>query len=263
MKSIQRSIKFAVLLFIISILTSCAVKFKTIRPGNVGVKTTFGKIHDEALDPGLKVYFFGTRMYRIDTRIIDFGTKQNAIAKDGVELIPKVSVFYSINPDKVSQLISEYNRSRVSLRVFPRDFRSIVQAKVHDAMAKVISESNSFEEVNQNRSLLAQEITDKTNELITNDYFIIHSVLVNEIDMSREVRQHITHRAVIQQEMTNIEYEIALRQRQIELAKIEAEAEKAGYEIIQPTLSPEVLRKAEIDALREAGKNSSSIIIRD
>ena len=93
---------------LITSTTSCLVKFKTIKEGEVDIKRSLGKIQEKTLDQGFRLYFVGTKIIKLDTKIKSIKIAQDARTKDDVLLIPNVELMIRINPDKAAQILNTY-----------------------------------------------------------------------------------------------------------------------------------------------------------
>jgi regulator of protease activity HflC (stomatin/prohibitin superfamily) len=262
-------------LFIILIIspllyaTSCIVNFKSVKTGQVGVKSRFGKLKPKIIEPGIKTYFAGTKIYRVDV-----GDRQETKVdqltrtKDGVKLTIFTSVTFHLNPEKAFELIQRNNYKR--LDISPWSYTGEVSNWAKDAISNVVSQTSSFQENNMNRKQLALKIKEALQDNVLDSVLIIDQVLVNGIKMNEELVEELNKQAVLTKQLSNVDLEIDLRRRQVELSKIKGQNEAEFNKAIQQTLTPEIFQKEELniegkkaDANNNLNKNANTIIIRE
>ena len=91
-------------LILAGLLSSCAI----IRPGEVGVRSTFGKLKGPVKTEGMIVYnAFATRVIKIPTRTINRELKINLPSKEGLTIQSEISILYHIKGEKAKELIQE------------------------------------------------------------------------------------------------------------------------------------------------------------
>lgn len=85
-----------------SLFTSCAI----IRPGEVGVRSSFGKLKGEVKTSGMIVYnAFATKVIKIPTRTINRELNINLPSKEGLTIQSDISILYHIKGEKAKELI--------------------------------------------------------------------------------------------------------------------------------------------------------------
>jgi prohibitin 1 len=266
MKEIKK-IKTALTLIMMSALmlftaSSCVLKVKKVNYGSVGIKQKFGKLDNKVLQPGLKVYSFGTKLIRVDTRAQMFNAQnQLSRALDGIQLTPELNVYISINEQKVPELLKSYHRTR-NLKVSVSTFKYLINPVIEESIAKVVSQSTSFEEVNSNREQFAQKVLLEIKQKL-GDYFIVDKTVLAALDMSAETAAVMTERATLRQQLNNKELQLELAKKQIELDSLRAISQKNSNNIIQPSLSDQILQNKKIESFIEIGKQGNSFIITD
>ncbi len=102
-------LKFTVVAFLaIGLLESCAI----VRPGEVGVKTTLGKLKDRVYEPGVVGFNpFVTKVLRMPTRTVNREVKLNLPSKEGLNVSAEISILYHITPEMAPKVIAEVGRN--------------------------------------------------------------------------------------------------------------------------------------------------------
>lgn len=91
------------LLLLTLLTTACAT---TIRPGEAGVRTQFGKMTENSRGPGLVVYSpFGTRFIRVPIRTRNVEIALDLPTAEGHNVQADVSILYRLDPSAVPRLV--------------------------------------------------------------------------------------------------------------------------------------------------------------
>lgn len=250
---------FALVMISVSmLLSSCLIKFKSIKSGSVGVKQTFGKYKEKTLDPGLKVYTIGTRMLQVNLAPTKFIIEQPTRLSDGSLLSPTVNIFVRINPDNVVKLMKEQYSSR-SRRIDPNSFAPWIKSITQESIAKTSIQYEGFEQVNIDREDYKRRLLANLDGRFKN-YFIIEDLTVPSVHMNRERAGALDDYSVLTQKIVNMDLEIQLAQKQITLDSLRAVSERRSNEVINPSLTPEILEKERIEN-NQMGNGNQTIII--
>lgn len=247
------------LLLICMLTSSCLIKFKTIKEGSVGVKQRFGKYKTNSLEPGFKVYTMGTRMIRVEIRNRSFFIKQTARMADGTKITPNITVSLSINPNMVVDFLKEYGQKNIrNYTIY--SFKSWFTPLIRQSIAEVVSTVTSFEEINANRTAFADIVEEKARKLLKN-YVLIDELVVTTIHMTEVLAAEMDRRGALSQKLINTNLEIELEKREQELDSIRATSIKNSNKIIQPSLTPEILEKMNIEN-QQQNQNGNVIIVK-
>ena len=228
----------------------------TIDQGNVGVRTTFGKVSPEAEPPGIYIAILST--------VREYTTKETAInldnmtpkAKDNLSLKDlDVTVYYRTDPSKVAGLQVKYAgqsaRDDKSGVYFPgfRLLESVSRGTIYDIVGTKYD---------------SLSIHSRRNELETD----IKEAMQKDLD-SNDPKTFTVTRVVVRQVLTDPAIEESIRLKATEEAKLKAkmiqvEVERKNVEIRElenQGLSIAVLRNKELDVLRIAAEKGSVFVV--
>ena len=92
-----------VLLITSSLFSSCAI----VKPGEVGVRQTFGRLRGNIIDPGLAIINpFTTTLVKIPTRTVNREVKLNLPSKEGLNVSSQISILYHVKQEKAVDIIN-------------------------------------------------------------------------------------------------------------------------------------------------------------
>ena len=101
----MKTLKLLLVLLITSTLfSSCAI----VKPGEVGVRQTFGRLRGNIIDPGLAIINpFTTTLVKIPTRTVNKEVKLNLPSKEGLNVSSQISILYHVKQEKAVDIINE------------------------------------------------------------------------------------------------------------------------------------------------------------
>lgn len=201
-------------LLIIGILAFGGSHIKVVPVGNCGVVTTFGKIEDHYLEPGVSVAHPWVEVHNIDTREQLYSCKLAAFSADIQEVDCQLSFNYRVDPIKVVTLYRSVGENYVSVLLQPKFIES----------AKNVIADYSAESIIQSRAEMSSKIRDELNEEL-DMYYGIHIVGVNmeDIDFTDAFTDAVEAKQVATQRKLQVEVEQSQK-----TAEAKGEAERAA-----------------------------------
>lgn len=242
------------LLCLLLILFGC---FKSIKTGEVGIKTRFGKITDTYLKEGINFKLPIEKIEKVNIKVQKYENEEplSSSTKD-MQIVNniKVTVNYQVDSKKVVDLYRSVGTNYEE---------TILEPSIQETIKAVISKYNS-EELVTKRSEVSLDINNTLDNKMKQ--FGIHSVSVaiNNFDFSASYNQAIEQKAVAEQQ-------VATAQKQQEKAKIDAETKKIkaqgdadANKVLEKSLTREILQEQFIakwdGKLPIVTSNSSNII---
>lgn len=249
------------------LMSSCAV----IRPGQLGVKSKFGKLNEKTVDEGLMWFNpFTSSVIRVPTRTINRELAMNLPSKEGLTIQSDVSILYRIEPDKVTTVIKEVGLN------YDQIITSVFRSSAADVCAQFLAKDMHSGE----RRIIETRITKLMNEYLRPRGFEIESVLMKSISLPKGLAKSIEMKLEAEQDAFRMEYILAqeekeaerteikaeARKRQMIIAaeaeaqviEIEAEANKLANDKLTQSLTPNVLKMKQIEALLELSKSPNA-----
>jgi regulator of protease activity HflC (stomatin/prohibitin superfamily) len=276
-------INFIAIISLMLLATSCA----TVMPDQVGVKRTFGRIHDGVRPPGLVGFNpFTTKVVRVPVRTMNLAIIENLPSKEGLTIRSESSILYSIKSSAVPQILKETGMEFEEMLILPV-FRS--------AASDICSKYDAKDMHSAKRAAIEEEIKKRLIEVCAPKGFVIESVLLKSITLPTGLSKSIEAKLEAEQDALRMQFVLDRQkqeaQRQIidaegakEIARIQAEGKKnatiidaeakaKGTEIeaegikrandlISVSLTPNVLKFKQIEAFQKlsASPNTKTII---
>jgi len=209
----MKNLRNAILaLAIISMISACAV----IRPGEVGIVQTLGKISEKPIKSGVWAYFlFTTKVIHIPVRTVEVIEKLIVNTKEGLNVTCEISLLYNVNPDSVNKVYTQYGGNYEEV-VVQNVFRSIIRHACANYYAKdlYVIDRKDFEKL----------IFSEVQKEIYGRGFKAESVLLRNIEMPQQIFRAIEDRMQAEQEALKMEYVINKQKKEADRMQIEAEA---------------------------------------
>lgn len=233
-------------------LTACGV----VDQGNVGVRTTFGKVNAEPVESGIYVAVLSS--------VREFTAKESAIALDN--LTPKakdnlslkdldVSVFYKTNPASIAGLHVKYAgqsaRDDKSGIWFPayRLLENIARGTVYDTIG---TQYDSLT-IHNKRSELETDIkTAMQKELDANDpnTFTVTRVVVRQVLTDPAIEESIRLKATREAELKAKIIQVQIAEKDVQIRNLQNQG-----------LTSQILRDKELDVLKIAAEKGSMFVV--
>lgn len=232
-------------LCVISIIAFIIVPFSfhTVDTGEVAVVKTFGEAK-EVKGPGLNYDFWMTNSYEyIDTKAQELSIETMAYSSDAQVMTIQMTVQYQALGDKAVDIVKEYG----SLEALTSRITSIVT----ETPKSVVSTRTAMDII-ANRGAITPEVEAAIIAAIGEDYYVaINKVTITNIDFSDTFEQAVEKKMVAEQEKLKADYEnekkLAKAEADAKAKLIAAEAEKQANELLEKSLTPQILQEMYLD----------------
>ncbi|RMG64399.1 MAG: prohibitin family protein [Bacteroidetes bacterium] len=270
------------LTFLVSMLSSCVI----IRPGEVGVRRTFGRIDDVSLTEGPRGFNPLTSIVlRVPVRTVNLEVKLPLPSKEGLTIMSEMSILYRVSPESAPTLLREIGMDYESEVIMP-----VFRSAAADISARFLAKDMH----SGARSAIEGEISNRMNEILQPRGIIIDNVLMKSIQLPAGLARAIEQKLEAEQEAQRMEFvkeserrdaerriiqaegdrdariiaaEAERRTREIEAEgsataiKLEAAAQAAANDMLTKSISNEVLRYRAIEAFQQMTNSQNSKVI--
>jgi regulator of protease activity HflC (stomatin/prohibitin superfamily) len=279
----MKTIHFPLAILALLLFSSCI----TIRPGEVGVKQTLGRISDQALTEGPRGFNpFVSNITLLPTRTVNMEIRSNLPSKEGLTIDSEISILYRIRPTDAPMILRELGK------LYERE---VIMPVFRSASADVTSRFLAKDMHSGERLQIETAIRDRMAEVLDPRGIIIENVLMKNISLPAGLSRSIEEKLQAEQEAQRMEFikqkeqfdaerriieaqgvrEAALiaadaeRQRlelqargQAAAIRLEAEAQAEANQRLQESLSDMVLRNRAIEAfMRIASQENTKMLI--
>jgi regulator of protease activity HflC (stomatin/prohibitin superfamily) len=211
------------------LLVSCSI----VKPSQIGVKSTLGKINGKIRQPGPVFYNpFVTRVLKVNVRTMNLSIKENLPSKEGLTILSESSILYHIKSEDVPKIIQETGLNYEENLILPV-FRS--------AASDVCSRYFAKDMHSAKRNEIENEIEKRLAEVCEQKGFVIEAVLLKSITLPAGLTKSIETKLEAEQEALRMEFVLDRQKKEVERQIIEAEGAKKTN-VIQAEAKAETMR---------------------
>lgn len=225
------------LLWLIILIFGC---FSTIKSGEVGIITRFGKIIDTTKNEGLVFKLPIDKMTKINIKVQKYenSTPLSTSTKD-MQVVNniKVSINYRLDKDKVIDL---YKKVGVDYNT------NVLEPSIQETVKAVISKYTA-EELVTKRSEISLDMNDTLDERIKGYGINSVAVSINNFDFSAAYNEAIEKKAVAEQEVETSKNQLEKAKIDAEKKKVEAQGEADANALLEESLTDEIIMQKFIE----------------
>lgn len=245
-------IKIKTYLFLICLVISfqqCAI----IRPGEIGIKQTLGKIKGKPIVQGVKWYNpFSSRIVKINVRTVECFNTLPLPTKEGLSVNTEISLLYHVKPESANDVYLKFGPNYEEVMVL-----SNFRATAREISARFFAKELYATE----RDKVEKAIADELKSDIEQYGFIVDAVLLRDIILPAQMVQAIQDKVNAEQSSLKMEFVIAQQKKEAERKIIEAEGIKAAQDIINSSLTEKLLQYNHIEMLKSISNSTNAKII--
>ena len=249
-------------LIIIGVLTSC---FKTIEPGQVGVKSLFGKVNNEVLYSGLNFVNPLIEVTEFDVRAQNYtmsasdeeGAKKGddairVLSADGLEVVIDLSVLFNVKSSEAPRILQTIGVDYLDKIVRPVSRTAIRDnAVAYDAVALYSTKREEF-----------QAVIFKTIETsFTKRGLELQQLLIRNITLPTSVKASIESKINAEQDAQKMTFVLQKEKQEAERKRVEAQGIADYQKILSTGLSDKQLQYEAIKAQKEIATSPNAKVI--
>lgn len=239
---IRKGIKFFPLILIglsglLLIIPGCIT---TIATGEVGIKTTWGKITNTNMKEGIQFKYPWQDVVKMNVKVQKYeNTKGMETSTKDMQVVNSVivSVNYQLNDDKVVDI---YREVGVGYDLI------ILEPAIQESIKSTISQYNA-EELVTKRGEVSDKILESISNKVNSYGLKVTSVSLKDFDFSDEYNQSIERKTIAEQNALTAEQELKTSEANAKKMIIEAQAEADANNIKNSTITEEILTQQFID----------------
>ncbi len=230
-------------------LASCTV----IRPGQIGLKQTFGKLRANTLNAGPRVFNpFVSKVIKINVRTVELYQVLELPTKEGLSVKTEIILLYHVNPLMVKMIYENYGLN----------YQKVIVESNFIATARQVSARYDAKELYAvDRKKVEHVMVDELTSDIGDKGFVIDAVLLKEISLPSAMTQAIQSKASAEQSALQMEFVIQKAVKEAERLSIEAEGIKKAQNIINSSLTETLLKYNYIEMLKGLSTSPNAKVI--
>lgn len=214
--------------------------FSTIKTGEIGIRTRFGKIINSTLNAGINFKLPFEKIEKINIKVQKYENADvlSTSTKD-MQIVNniKVSVNFKIDGEKAVNL---YKKVGINYE------QIVLEPAIQETIKAVISKYTA-EELVTKRSEVSLDINKVLDERIK-DYGINSiSIAINNFDFSKAYNEAIEKKAVSEQNVLTAQKELEKAKVEAEKKIVEAEATNKANKLLKQNVNEEILMKQFIE----------------
>lgn len=233
----------------VSLLSSCAV----IRPGDVGIKQTFGNLKSKTKTQGLMFFNpFTSSIVRVPIRTVNKEIRLNLPSKEGLNVQAEISILYHIEEEKVREIIT---------RVGKRYEQTLILSTFRSASADVCARFFAKDMHSGKRGEIEKEIKSQMSILLEGRGFDIEAVLLKSITLPKGLYAAIEGKLQAEQEAQQMTFVLQREEKEAERKRIEAKGIRDAQLIIKEGITDENIKWKSLEVLKDISMSPNAKLI--
>lgn len=230
-------------------LSSCTV----IRPGEVGVKSTLGKLKPTVHQPGTVGFNpFVTKVIRMPVRTVNREVKLNLPSKEGLNVNAEISILYHIKPEMAPNVIETVGENYEEVMIL-----SVFRSAAADVCSRFLAKDMHSGQ----RSIIEDGIRQHMDSLIADRGFEIESVLLKSITLPDGLYTAIEDKLEAEQEAQRMEFELQRERLEAQRKKIEAEGVRDAQKVLAEGLTKGIIEWRSLEVLEKLSTSPNAKVI--
>lgn len=244
-----------VFLGLILVLTFSNATFLTIQPGERGVlfKRFSGGLDKENIySPGFHIIAPWNNMYVYPVREQQLEEQMTVLSSNGLNISVDVTVRVHPMYNKIGDLHENFGG---------RYMETLVRPEVRSSVRNIIGKFAPEELYSSKRDEVQTLIQDDLAKTLNNNFVQLKASLIRDIELPDKVKNAIEEK--LEAEQSALKYEFILNQERKEAERkiIEAEAKARSNEILNASLTSNILKDKGIEATLELANSPNSKIV--
>jgi len=233
----------------VALLSSCAV----IRPGDVGIKQTYGKLKSKTKTQGLMFFNpFTSSIVRVPIRTVNKEIRLNLPSKEGLNVQAEISILYHIEEGKVREIITSVGK---------RYEQTLILSTFRSASADVCARFFAKDMHSGKRGEIEKEIKTQMTSLLEGRGFVIEAVLLKSITLPKGLYAAIEGKLQAEQEAQQMKFILQREEKEAERKRIEAEGIRDAQLIIKEGITQENIEWRSLEVLKEISMSPNAKLI--
>ena len=244
----MKAINLLSIVCVSTFFTSCVI----IRPGEVGVKQTLGKLSDKTYNQGA-VWFnpLVTKVVKTNVQINDIELALSLPSKEGLSVMAQISILYRIDQSSVTKVI----------RSLGLGYETIISTVFRSESADVCSKYFAKDMHSGMRAEIENAIKEKMDETLQEQGIVVSAVLMKSIQLPSGLASSIEQKLQAEQDAMRMVFILQQEKLEAERKIIEATGTRDAQKILSEGLTDNIIKIRSIEAFIELSKSVNSKVI--
>ena len=223
---------------IILLIIVLACTFRTIKSGEVGIKTRFGKVVETQMNEGVNFKIpFIEKIIKMNIRVQKIELDTTSASKDLQDVSMKLAVNYRVKANKATSLYKNVGSKYEEV---------VLQPTIQETIKSVTSKYTA-EELITNRSKVSKDCKEKLQDKIKKYGLLIDNFNITNFTFSKDFDKAIEEKQVAEQKVLTAKQELEKEKIEAEKKVVKAQAEKQANELKQQTLTDNIIKEKFIE----------------
>lgn len=228
--------------------------FVTIQSGQVGIRYLRfwgGTQTDQVLTEGMRVVLPWDKVFIYSIRIQEAKHTITVLTKEGLQVKLYVSIRYHPEPDMVGMLQQQIGP----------DYRDrVVIPEVESALRTIMGRFEMNDVYGSGRGLI-QKVINESLESVSQEFVKVDEIVIRQIELPADLQKAIEEKMKQKELVESYEYKVEQAKREALRREIEANGIKHYNDVLNSSLTPNVLRWRGIEATEHLAESPNSKIV--
>ncbi len=255
MKKFSPFIIIVVILGILAIVFFGSAMFKTLQPGERAVvfkKFTIGLDKERIFTPGFHIIAPWNTLHVYNVKEQSREETMDVLDKNGLSINVDVTVRFNPVYEQVGFLHERFGKDYINQLVIP-ELRSTVR--------QVMGRFSAEEIYSKNRQEVEENIITGSRQILERNYIDMRALLIRSINLPDNMKQAIENKLQQEQEALAYQYRLQREESEAERLRIEAEGKANANQIINSSLTPELLKMRGIEATQKLADSENAKVV--
>ena len=229
--------------------------FYTVEAGERAVifyKFSGGLDKENVITPGLRAKAPWNDRYVYDVRENTAEEQMDVLDKNGL----------SINVDVTVRYHPQYSRIGHLHETFGTVYESrLVKPEVRSTVRQVMGRFSAEEIYSTKRAEVERSIKKETEKVLVNNNIVMKALLIRSINLPPQIKKAIENKLEQEQEALAYQYRLEKEKSEAERKKIAAEGEAAANNIVNNSLTSQLLKMRGIEATLQLAKSPNAKVV--
>ncbi|MDC0204586.1 prohibitin family protein [Flavobacteriales bacterium] len=229
--------------------------FYTVDPGEKGVifKKFGGGLDKETIyGQGFHIIAPWNTLHIYDVKIHETFEKMEVLSKNGLSIKIDLSFRYMPIEERIGYLHDEIGRNYLE-RIIKPEIRSVTREVIGNYLPEELYSTK--------REAIEDEIEALTRGKVEAKYLTLDAILIRDVTLPLTLRNGIEKKLVQEQESLEYEFKIDKARKEAERKEIEANGIAKFQQIVNRTITPQLLKWKGVEATQEIAKSPNSKVI--
>ena len=229
--------------------------FYTVDPGEKGIlfkKFAGGLDKETVYGQGFHIIAPWNTLHVYDVKIHETFEKMEVLSKNGLSIKIDLSFRYMPIQEKIGYLHDEIGRNYLE-RIIKPEIRSVTREVIGNYLPEELYSTK--------REAIEDEIEALTRDKVEAKYLTLDAILIRDVTLPLTLRNGIEKKLVQEQESLEYEFKIDKARKEAERKEIEANGIAKFQQIVNKTITPQLLKWKGVEATEEIAKSNNTKVV--